>query len=163
MDKISKEFTVFEIDNIVKYYRGIRENELMKNKFNIFSITTQYSIKKNMDIMAEATASYTEFREEKEKELHENYFNDEKSFETMIKQIENGEEKEVPGRQVKDEYMDEFKKVQTEMLTELYKLASEKVTLELYPIDLDEEIQNIDKDTHTKINMDDLDFLSIFK
>ena len=34
MDKISKEFTVFEIDNIVKYYRGIRENELMKNKFN---------------------------------------------------------------------------------------------------------------------------------
>ena len=49
------------------------------------------------------------------------------------------------------------------MLTELYKLASEKVTLELYPIDLDEEIQNIDKDTHTKINMDDLDFLSIFK
>ena len=163
MDKISKEFTVFEIDNIVKYYRGIRENELMKNKFNIFSIATQYSIKKNMDIMAEATASYTEFREEKEKELHENYFNDEKSFETMIKQIENGEEKEVPGRQVKDEYMDEFKKVQTEMLTELYKLNSEKVTLELYPIDLDEEIQNIDKDTHTKINMDDLDFLSIFK
>lgn len=163
MDKISKEFTVFEIDNIVKYYRGIRENELMKNKFNIFSIATQYSIKKNMDIMAEATASYTEFREEKEKELHENYFNDEKSFETMIKQIENGEEKEVSGRQVKDEYMDEFKKVQTEMLTELYKLASEKVTLELYPIDLDEEIQNIDKDTHTKINMDDLDFLSIFK
>ena len=67
MDKISKEFTVFEIDNIVKYYRGIRENELMKNKFNIFSIATQYSIKKNMDIMAEATASYTEFREEKEK------------------------------------------------------------------------------------------------
>ena len=163
MDKISKEFTVFEIDNIVKYYKGIRENELMKNKFNVFSIATQYSIKKNMDIMTEATASYTEFREEKEKELHDNYFNDEKSFETMVKQVENGEEKEVPGRQIKDEYLDEFKKVQTEMLSELYKLASEKVTLELYPINLDEEIQNIDKDTHTKINMDDLDFLSIFK
>lgn len=163
MDKISKEFTVFEIDNIVKYYRGIRENELMKNKFNIFSIATQYSIKKNMDIMAEATASYTEFREEKEKELYEKYFNEEKSFETMVKQVENGAEKEVPGRQIKDEYLDEFKKCQTEMLTELYKLASEKVTLELYPIDLDEEIQNMDKDTHTKINMDDLDFLSIFK
>ena len=163
MDKISKEFSIYEIDNIVKYYKGIRENELLKNKFNVFSIVTQYSIKKNMDIMSDATSTYTEFREEKEKELHETYFNEEKSFETMVKQVENGEEKEVPGRQVKDEYLDDFKKDQTEMITELYKLASEKVTLELYPIDLDEEIQNMDKDTHTKINMDDLDFLSIFK
>ena len=59
MDKISKEFTIFEIDNIVKYYKNIREDELTKNKFNIFSIVTQYSIKKNIDIMNQATASYT--------------------------------------------------------------------------------------------------------
>ena len=98
---------------------------------------------------------------EKEKELNEKYFNDEKSDPTQVKQIVNGEETEVPGRQVKKEYMEEFKKEHMQMITELYKLSSEKVTLELFPINLDHEIDNIVDDTG--LTMDDLDFLSIFK
>lgn len=161
METIKKEFTIFEIDNVVRYYKKVRENEKTKNKYSVFSIATQYNIKKNMDIMAKAVESFSEFRDEKEQEFHKSYFNEEKSFETMVKQIENGIETEVPGRQIKDEYIDEFKMDQVEMRMEILKLASEKVTLDLYPIDLDEEIPKLDKDVD--IDMDDLDFLSIFK
>lgn len=161
MKTVKKEFAIFEIDNIVRYYKQIRENEETQNKFNVFSIGTQYRIKQNIDTMTKAVESFVEFRSEKERELNENYFNEEKSFETMVKQTENGVEKEVPGRQIKDEYLDEFKKAQNEMLNELYKLALEKTTLKLYTIDLDAEIEKLDDDAD--INMDDLDFLSIFK
>ena len=161
MDKISKELTILEIESIVEYYKKLRADDSTKNKFSVFGIKTQWNLKKNMDILSQAVASYEEFKNEKEKELNEKYFNDEKSDPTQVKQIVNGEETEVPGRQVKKEYMEEFKKEHMQMITELYKLSSEKVTLELFPINLDHEIENIADDTG--LTMDDLDFLSIFK
>lgn len=163
MQTIKKEFAIYEIDNIVRYYKQNRENAKTKNKYDVLGILTQYNIKRNMDIMENAVESFVEFREEKENELNRNYFNEDKSFETMVKQVENGEEKEVPGRQVKEEYLEDFKKEQTKMLTELYKLASEKVTLELYPINLDDELPLLGNSHDTGLGMDDLNFLSIFK
>ncbi|MGG6555624.1 UNVERIFIED_CONTAM: hypothetical protein MUK63_07040 [Blautia caecimuris] len=44
-----KEMTIFEADTIASYYKKIRENQDTKNKFNVFSLATQWNLKKNID------------------------------------------------------------------------------------------------------------------
>ena len=112
-----KEMTIFEADTIASYYKKIRENQDTKNKFNVFSLATQWNLKKNIDALNKATASYNEFRTEKRQEINDRYFSDEMSIETTIKQTdENGQEKEVPGRQVKKEYMESFQKENEDLI-----------------------------------------------
>lgn len=164
MNTFQKETTIFEADAMINYYKKIRNDNTSKDKFNVFSLRTQWNIKKDIDELIKAISSYTEFRDEKRKELNEKYFNEEKSEETTVTQMVDGEEKEVTARQIKSEYIDEFKSENTDLLNELLKLASEKVTVNLVSIDIDNEVsllesKNIDND----INMDDLDFLSFFK
>jgi len=164
MNTFQKETTIFEADAMINYYKKIRNDNTSKDKFNVFSLRTQWNIKKDIDELIKAISSYTEFRDEKRKALNEKYFNEEKSEETTVTQMVDGEEKEVTARQIKSEYIDEFKSENTDLLNELLKLASEKVTVNLVSIDIDNEVsllesKNIDND----INMDDLDFLSFFK
>ncbi len=164
MNTFQKETTIFEADAMINYYKKIRNDQTSKDKFNVFSLGTQWNIKKDVDELIKAISSYTEFRDEKRKELNGKYFNEEKSEETTVTQMVDGEEKEVTARQIKSEYIDEFKSENTDLLNELLKLASEKVTVNLVSIDIDNEVsllesKNIDND----INMDDLDFLSFFK
>ena len=164
MNTFQKETTIFEADAMINYYKKIRNDQTSKDKFNVFSLGTQWNIKKDVDELIKAISSYAEFRDEKRKELNEKYFNEEKSEETTVTQMVDGEEKEVTARQIKSEYIDEFKSENTDLLNELLKLASEKVTVNLVSIDIDNEVfllesKNIDND----INMDDLDFLSFFK
>lgn len=161
-----KEMTIFEADTIVSYYKQIRENPETKNKFNVFSLATQWNLKKNIDVLNKVTASYNEFRTEKRQEINDKYFSDEMSVETTIKQTdENGEEKEVPGRQVKEEYMESFHKENENLLTQLLQLSAEKVTVTMTPIDINKEIALLEEKgnlTNIDLNMDDLDFLDFF-
>ena len=161
-----KEMTIFEADTIVSYYKKIRENPETKNKFNVFSLATQWNLKKNIDVLNKVTASYNEFRTEKRQEINDKYFSDEMSVETTIKQTdENGEEKEVPGRQVKEEYMESFHKENENLLTQLLQLSAEKVTVTMTPIDINKEIALLEEKgnlTNIDLNMDDLDFLDFF-
>lgn len=160
---ITKEMTILEADGLVNYYSKIRGDEKTKNKFNIFSLPVQWNLKKNIDILSKAISSYIEFRNEKQQEIKDKYFNEEKSMETMVKQSSNGEEKEVPGRQIKPEFVKEFQSENAELITSLYNLATEKITVEIYPINLDEEISKLDHTDTNDIIMDDLDFLDSFK
>ena len=49
------------------------------------------------------------------------------SIETTIKQTdENGEEKEVPGRQVKEEYMESFHKENEDLIAQLLRFPQKK-------------------------------------
>lgn len=161
-----KEMTIFEADTIVSYYKQIRENPETKNKFNVFSLATQWNLKKNIDVLNKVTASYNEFRTEKRQEINDKYFSDEMSVETTIKQTdENGEEKEVPGRQVKEEYMESFHKENENLLIQLLQLSAEKVTVTMTPIDINKEIALLEEKgnlTNIDLNMDDLDFLDFF-
>lgn len=162
MKTFQKEITTLEVDAIVNYYKKIRNDESLKDKFNVFSLGTQWSIKKNIDNLIKEISSYIEFRDEKKRELSDKYMTEEKSEETTV--IQDG--KTVSARQVKPEYMEEFNAENTKLINELLKFASEKVTVDLVPIDIDNEIsllesKNINDDIN--INMDDLDFLSFFK
>lgn len=166
MKTITKEITILNAVNLVAYYKKIRENEKEKDKFNVFSVGTQWHLKKNMDILASATASYEEFRAEKQQEINDRYFSDQYSDPTVIKKMVDGEEKEFKGRQVKSEYMDEYKEANLKLGEELFKLASEKVSVQIYPIDLDAEIDTLDKQDNANtanLTMDDLDFLNFFQ
>lgn len=161
-----KEMTIFEADTIASYYKKIRENQDTKNKFNVFSLATQWNLKKNIDELNKATASYNEFRTEKRQEINDRYFSDEMSIETTIKQTdENGQEKEVPGRQVKKEYMESFQKENEDLIAQLLQLSVEKVTVTMTPIDVNKEIALLEEKgdiADVDINMDDLDFLDFF-
>lgn len=161
-----KEMTIFEADTIASYYKKIRENQETKNKFNVFSLATQWNLKKNIDALNKATASYNEFRTEKRQEINDRYFSDEMSIETTVKQTDaNGEEKEVPGRQVKEEYMESFHKENEDLIAQLLQLSAEKVTITLTPIDINKEIDHLEENGNIAdidINMDDLDFLDFF-
>lgn len=160
----TKSMTILDAENIVKYYKDIRSNEKTKNKFNVFSIFAQWNLKKNIDILSKEVSSFEELRDEKQKELNDKYFTDEKSEDKQIEQVVDGEVKMVPGRQVKEEYMEDFKTEHTNMLTELYKVAMQKIDVELFVIDIDKELEDVkDADALQELNMDDLDFLSIFK
>ncbi len=152
--------------NNASYYKKIRENQDTKNKFNVFSLATQWNLKKNIDALNKVTASYNEFRTEKRQEINDRYFSDEMSIETTIKQTdENGEEKEVPGRQVKEEYMESFHKENEDLIAQLLQLSAEKVTVTMTPIDINKEIAQLEEKgdiADVDINMDDLDFLDFF-
>lgn len=160
----TKSMTILDAENIVKYYKDIRSNETTKNKFNVFSIFAQWNLKKNIDILSKEVSSFEELRDEKQKELNDKYFTDEKSESKEIEQVVDGEVKMVPGRQVKEEYLEDFKIEHSNMLTELYKVAMQKIDVELFVIDIDKELEDVkDADALQELNMDDLDFLSIFK
>ena len=161
---LTKSMTILDAENVVKYYKDIRSNEATKNKFNVFSIFVQWNLKKNIDILSKEVSSFEELRDEKQKELNDKYFTDEKSESKEIEQVVDGEVKMVPGRQVKEEYMEDFKNEHANMLTELYKVAMQKIDVELFVIDIDKELEDVkDADALQELNMDDLDFLSIFK
>lgn len=166
VNTFEKEMTIFEADTIASYYKKIRKNQDTKNKFNVFSLSTQWNLKKNIDALNNVTSSYNEFRTEKRQEINDRYFSDEMSVETTIKQTdENGKEKEVPGRQVKEEYMESFHKENEDLIAQLLQLSAEKVTVTLAPIDVNKEIAQLEEKgdiSDIDINMDDLDFLDFF-
>lgn len=165
MNTFQKEITIFEADAIINYYKKVRNDKTLKDKFNVFSLGTQWNIKKNIDELIKAISSYIEFRDEKRKELNEEYFTEEKSEEATVTQTIDGEEKEVTVRQIKPDFVEEFKTKNTELVNELLKFASEKVIVDLVFIDIDKEISLLESKNinNIDINMDDLDFLSFFK
>lgn len=158
---IHKKMSIADIKVTVDYYNKMRSDERTKDKYNIFSLLTQWNIKRDIDIMKNAISDFVEFTEEKINTLKDEYiYNDEKGHAITIKQEENGEIKEIPARQVKDEFKEEFSQKYLEVQNSLLTLAKEQKEFDIYPIDLDSEISNLKDDT--SLTMDDVEFLSLF-
>ena len=152
---MTKELLVMECININGWYNQIRAD---KNKLNGLSVSTLWALRKNMKKIAETVDSFNELKSSLENELQEEFFNDEKSEETMVKN-ENGED--TPARKVKDEYFTEYQNKINELNGKLNELAITKESYEFTPIDMEKEIERINVDCN--LNMDDLDMLSIFE
>lgn len=164
MKTITKEITILNAVNLVAHYKKIRENE--KDKLDVFSLNAKWNLKKNMDILTKAIASYEEFRIEEDKKINDKYFSDQYSDPTTIKKVIEGEEKEIPGRQVKSEYMQEYKEARLKFIEELSQLAAEQISVEIFLIDFQTEIDELNKNKHIDtscLKMDDLDFLGFFQ
>lgn len=152
---MTKELLVMECININGWYNQIRAD---KNKLNGLSVSTLWALRKNMKKIAETVDSFNELKSSLENELQEEFFNDEKSEETMVKN-ENGED--TPARKVKDEYFTEYQNKINELNGKLNELAITKESYEFTPINMEKEIERINVDCN--LDMDDLDMLSIFE
>ena len=152
---MTKELLVMECININGWYNQIRAD---KNKLNGLSVKTLWVLRKNMKKISEITDYFNEFKDNLENELKDEFFNDEKSEEAIVKD-ENGQD--VHAQKVKDEYLQEYQNKINELNNKLNELAMTKESLDLDPIDIDKEMDRLDTDCN--LNMDDLDILSVFE
>ena len=152
---MTKELLVMECININGWYNNIRAD---KNKLNGLSVYTLWALRKNMKKIAETVDSFNELKASLENELQEEFFNDEKSEETIVKGS-NGED--TPARKVKDEYFDAYQNKIKELNGKLNELAITKESFEFTPINMENEIERLNTDCN--LNIDDLDMLSVFE
>jgi arginyl-tRNA synthetase len=152
---MTKELLVMECININGWYNKIRAD---KNKLNGLSVSTLWALRKNMKKIAETVDSFNELKASLENELQEEFFNEEKSEEVIVKG-ENGED--TPARKVKDEYFDDYQKKIDELNGKLNELAITKESYDFTSINMDKEIERLNTDCN--LDMDDLDMLSIFE
>ena len=152
---MTKELLVMECININGWYNQVRTD---KNKLNGLSVPTLWALRKNMKKITETVDSFNELKASLEKELQEEFFNDEKSEETVVKGS-NGED--TPARKVKDEYFGDYQKKINELNSKLNELALTKESYDFSAIDMDKEVERLNTDCN--LDMDDLDILSIFE
>ena len=152
---MTKELLVMECININGWYNKVRAD---KNKLNGLSVSTLWALRKNMKKITETVDSFNEFKASLENELQEEFFNDEKSEEAVVKG-NNGED--TPARKVKDEFFGEYQKKINELNGKLNELALTKESYDFSAIDMDKEVERLNTDCN--LDMDDLDILSIFE
>lgn len=152
---MTKELLVMECININGWYNQVRQD---KNKLNGLSVKTLWALRKNMKKIAEVTDYFNEFKENLEKEVKDDFFNDEKSEETTVKDSDGNE---TPAQKVKDEYLAEYQEKVNEVNKKLNELVLTKEEFDFTPIDIESEVERLDTDCN--LNMDDLDILSVFE
>ena len=102
----------------------------------------RFNLKRNMKTLREIADSFYEFKNEEDAKIREKFTTDEMSEEKMIKD-ENGTD--VPGRVVKDEYLDDLKKVQEEVQAKLNEILMDTEEVNLYIINLEDEVERADE------------------
>ena len=106
------------------------------------SYTARFNLKRNMKTLREIADSFYEFKNEEDAKIREKFTTDEMSEEKMIKD-ENGND--VPGRVVKDEYLDDLKKAQEEAQAKLNEILMDTEEVNLYIINLEDEVERADE------------------
>ena len=152
---MTKELLVMECININGWYNQVRQD---KNKLNGLSVKTLWALRKNMKKIAEVTDYFNEFKENLEKEVKDDFFNDEKSEETTVKDSDGNE---TPAQKVKDEYLAEYQEKVNEVNKKLNELVLTKEEFDFTPIDIESDVERLDTDCN--LNIDDLDILSVFE
>ena len=113
-----------------------------KDSYTGLSNMARFNLKRNMKTLREIADSFYEFRNEEDTKIREKFTTDEVSEEKMIKD-ENGND--VPGRVVKDEYLDDLKKAQEEAQAKLNEILMDTEEVDLYVINLEDEIERADE------------------
>ena len=152
---MTKELLVMECININGWYDQVRQD---KKKLNGLSVKTLWALRKNMKKIAEVADYFKEFKEGLEQEIKDDFFNSEKSEETVVKDNEGNE---TPAQKVKDEYLQDYQARINEINGKLNELVLTKEEFDFTPIDIESEIERLDTDCN--LNMDDLDILSVFE
>lgn len=152
---MTKELLVMECININGWYDQVRQD---KNKLNGLSVKTLWALRKNMKKIAEVADYFKEFKEGLEQEIKDDFFNSEKSEETVVKDNEGNE---TPAQKVKDEYLQDYQARINEINGKLNELVLTKEEFDFTPIDIESEVERLDTDCN--LNMDDLDILSVFE
>ena len=114
--------------------------EQEKDSLSVLSVKARWNLKKNMKALGELAQQFNEFRDNIQGELRERYTTDEMSDEA---EVDDGNGNKVPGRKVKDEYLEEYNRDVNEMNAKLVDLLNEMEDVDLYYIDMDAEVENL--------------------
>ena len=120
-------------------------------------LKTQWAIRKNMKVLEPISKEFMNFRQELEEKKTNEWFVEGNG---KCKKTTDDEGNEV--LQILDEYMDEFTAYNDSLNQQINEIAFEEVEVEVDGIDLDEIVNYIDEND-LKLNMDDIDMLSIFE
>ena len=113
-----------------------------KDSYAGLSNMARFNLKRNMKALREIADNFYEFRNEEDTKIREKFSTDEMSEEKMIND-ENGNE--VPGRVVKDEYLDDLNKAREEAQSKLNEILNDTEEVSLYVISLEDEIERADE------------------
>ena len=146
--KITKTIPMIAAVNEVAWY--VQE----KDTLSVLSVKARWNLKKNMKELDNIASQFHEFKTNLEEELRAKYTTDEKSNETVL---EDGN----IGRKVKDEYLEDYQKDVEEMNAKVSELLYEDEEVNLYVIDMDEEVERMADDAD--LSDAAMDMLSLFE
>lgn len=153
MKKITKTIPMMGALNEVAWY------EKEKNSISGLSATARLALKRNMNQLSEIANNFYQIRDELQTELRNKYSTDEKSTET---EVENADGSKVPGRHVKDEYLNEYQSEVAELQNKLNEVLTDTEEVELFVIDLDSQLERIDQ-KDLEISDAAIDMLTMFE
>ena len=151
---MNKKFKVIECIGISEWYNKVRQEKKLEG----LTVSTLWSLRKNMKPILEVVDSFNQFKTNLEDELKAEYFNEEKSEETTIKNENN---QDVSVRQVKEEYLPAYQEKVQQINEKLKELIDTVESFTFSPIDIEKEVERLG--SGCTLDMDDLDILSIFE
>lgn len=149
-----KKLRVIECIGVKQWYDQARAEK----KFDNLTVSTLWALRKNIKPITDIVNNFNEFKAGLEEELQAEYFTEEKSQVTTIKN-QNGQDVSV--RKVKDEFLSEYQEKVTEINEKLKEVVNNVEELTFSSIDMNKEIERLG--SSCALNMDDLDILSIFE
>lgn len=159
-----KTFTSLETLNIVSFINQFSSNS---EKMDSLPLKFKWNLSKNLKKLAPIAQDYEAFRDKELQKIQHSWFDEEHSEEFMQTKYgadgkpeldESGAEITEPARKIKDEYMDEYRKVVEELNGKLNEIITENNKIELSCVDFDEFVENLPDDT--KLDIQDLNMLS---
>lgn len=151
---MKKKFKVIECIGISEWYNKVRQEKKLEG----LTVSTLWSLRKNMKPILEVVDNFNQFKTNLEDELKAEYFNEEKSEDTVIK---NGNNQDVSVRQVKKEFLSAYQEKVQEINEKLSELVNTVESFTFSPIDVEKEVDRLG--SGCTLDMDDLDILSIFE
>lgn len=150
--KITKTIPMIAAINETAWYA--QEKEML----SALSVKARWNLKKNMKELEALATQFHEFKQNLEEELRVKWTTDEVSDET---EIDDGNGNKVPGRKIKDKYLDEYKKDFADIDAKINELLYEEEEIGVYTIDMDAEVERMSDDA--ELSDAALDMLSLFE
>lgn len=160
----TKTFNTLEVLNIVAFTNQFNADA---EKVDCLPLKFKWNLSKNLKKLAPIAQEYEDFRNKELQKLQSEWFDEEHSDEIQQPKIgadgkpetdENGAEVTEAARRIKDEYMDDYRKVVDELNSKLNEITAESNKVELSCVDFDEFVESLPDDT--KLSIEDLTMLS---
>lgn len=161
---ILKVFSTLEVLNIVAF---INQFTADADKTNSLPLKFKWNLSKNLKKLAPIAQEYEEFRNNELSKLQKAWFDEEHSDEIMQPKVdangnpvldESGAEETEKVRKIKDEFIDEYRRVVEELNSKLNEIVSEQNEVDISCVDFDEFVENLPDDTN--LTIEDLTMLS---
>lgn len=146
--KITKTIPMIAAVNEVAWYTQEKES------LSSLSVKARWNLKKNMKELDNIASQFHEFKNNLEEELRTKYTTDEMSDEAVL---DDGN----IGRKVKAEYLDDYQKDIDDMNAKIGELLYEDEEVNLYVINMDDEVERMADDA--ELSDAAMDMLSLFE